>query len=69
MTARDVSTIPGWNPDLELIFSSRDGYVWVSWPDADAAVKLGRHEMVAAMMQDFLAQVELSERLEHRDGH
>jgi hypothetical protein len=47
----------------QIIFSSRDGYVWVSWRETDATVKLGRHEIVAAMMQDFLAQDALGLRL------
>jgi hypothetical protein len=50
------------SPELEIIFSSRDGYVWASWPDSDA-VKLGPHEVVAAMMRDFLAQDALGKRL------
>ena len=50
-------------PELEIIFSSRDGYVWASWPDSNATMRLGRHSMVAAMMQDFLAQDALGERL------
>ena len=47
----------------QFIFSSRDGYVWVSWRETDASVKLGRHEIVAAMMRDFLAQDDLGLRL------
>ncbi len=53
------------SPALEIIFSSRDGYVWASWPDADA-VNLGPHEVVAAMMRDFLAQDALGKRLGRR---
>ena len=49
--------------ELAIVFSARDGYVWASWPETDAAVKLGRHEMVAQMMQDFLAQDALGKRL------
>ena len=52
-----------WKPDQDVIFSSRDGYVWVSWPGAEAAVRLGRHETVAAVMRDFLAQDALGIRL------
>ena len=48
---------------LKIIFSLRDGYVWASWPETEAAVRLGRHDLVAAMMTDFLAQDALGERL------
>ena len=55
-----------WEPELGITFSSRDGYVWASWPNTEAAVRLGRHEMIAAMMRDFLAQDALGKRLTHR---
>lgn len=50
-----------WKPDI--VFSLRDGFVWVSWPETDAAIKLGRHEIVSMMMKDFLAQDALGQRL------
>lgn len=50
-------------PEEAIIFSLLDGYVLASWPGTDASVRLGRHEMVAAMMKDFLAQDELGKRL------
>ena len=50
-------------PEQEIIFSERDGYVLASWPGTNASVKLGRREIVAAMMEDFLAQAALGERL------
>ena len=53
-------------PERELILSSRDGYVWASWPDTAATVRLGRQESVAVIMDDFLAQVALGSRLEKR---
>jgi hypothetical protein len=64
MTVHSASRRPhyGWSPELQIIFSSRDGYVWASWPNANA-VNLGRHEEVAAMMRDFLAQDALGKRL------
>ena len=52
-----------WEPELGIIFSSRDGFVWATWPETEGAVRLGRHDMVAAMMQDFLAQDALGRRL------
>jgi hypothetical protein len=55
-----------WRPEEELLFSSREGWVWVSWPNAEGAVKLGRHEAVAAMMRDFLAQDALGKRMSRR---
>ena len=51
-------------PEEAIIFSLNDGYVLASWPGSDASVRLGRHEMVAAMMEDFLAQDALGRRLE-----
>ena len=51
-------------PEEAIIFSLHDGYVLASWPGSDASVRLGRHEMVAAMMEDFLAQDALGRRLE-----
>jgi hypothetical protein len=57
-----------WAPELGIVFSSRDGFVWASWPDSDGAVRLGRHDMVANMMRDFLAQDDLGERLHGRDS-
>ena len=65
MTAPLVS-IPRSNredPEQEIILSSRDGYVWASWPKTNATIRLGRHEMVAVVMQDFLAQDALGQRL------
>lgn len=56
-------TESGSAPEQEIIFSERDGYVLASWPGTNASVRLGRREMVAAMMQDFLAQAEIGERL------
>ena len=55
-----------WEPECGITFSSRDGFVWASWPNTEAAVRLGRHDMIAAMMRDFLAQDALGRRLTHR---
>jgi len=64
MTGRAASfTGDRWEPELGIVFSSREGFVWASWPETEAAVRLGRHDMVAAMMADFLAQDALGERL------
>lgn len=65
MTEQIVSSLAGdrWEPELEIIFSLRDGYVWASWPETEAVVRLGRHAMVAGMMRDFLAQDALGEQL------
>jgi hypothetical protein len=52
----------------KIIFSSRDGYVWVSWRETDVSVKLGRHEVVAEMMRDFLAQDAVGIRLAKHCG-
>ena len=50
-------------PNEDIIFSFVDGFVWASWPGTISLVRLGRYETVTAMMQDFLAQCELGERL------
>lgn len=52
-------------PEEAIIFSLLDGYVLASWPGTEASVRLGRHEVVAAMMEDFLAQDALGKRLGH----
>lgn len=52
-------------PEEAIIFSLHEGYVVVSWPGTDASVRLGRHDTVAAMMADFLAQDALGRRLAH----
>lgn len=49
--------------ELGIVFSLRDGLVWASWPDTEISVRLGRHDMVASMMRDFLAQDALGKRL------
>lgn len=70
MTAERLSKLhdDACGRELEIIFSSRDGYVWASWPDTDLSLKLGRHDMVAAMMENFLAQDALGKRLEKRSS-
>jgi hypothetical protein len=53
----------GVRPWMDVVFSLADGYVWANWPGTVASIKLGRHEAVTAMMQDFLDQNALGERL------
>jgi len=45
-----------------VIFSLERGQAWASWPGA-ARVRLGPQDEVAEMMEDYLAQLELAERL------
>ena len=52
-----------WDPELGIIFSLRDDFVWATWPETEGAVRLGRHHIVAMMMEDFLAQDALGDRL------
>src|SRR5690349_16456165 len=66
MTGPGISASHYVDFDREIIFSSRDGYVWASWPESDLSVRLGRHDCVAAMMQNFLAQDAVAERLAER---
>ena len=67
----DLRSVPHgnyeWHRERGMIFSLREGFVWASWPDTEATVRLGRHDKVAAMMRDFLAQDALSERLGERN--
>ena len=46
-----------------IIFSLRDGEVWSSWHGWPEAVRLGPVADVAAMMEDFLRQREVGQRL------
>lgn len=61
------------HPDLpheisrKIIFSEREGEAWASWQSGRPPVKLGPHTDVARMMEDYIAQVELGERLLGRD--
>lgn len=49
--------------DETVVFSYIDGYVWMSWPGAEAVVRVGKYEAVMESMKDFLAQSELGRRL------
>ena len=46
-----------------VIFSERKGEAWAHWDGERPSVKLGPHMKVAEMMEDYVAQVELGERL------
>jgi hypothetical protein len=46
-----------------IIFSLEQGVAWASWTGVNTPVRLGPHEEVAEMMQDFLAQIDLGKRL------
>ena len=49
--------------DGGVVFSLQGDQVWASWYDQGPPVRLGPEGNVSAMMQDFLAQVELGKRL------
>lgn len=49
--------------DGGVVFSLQGDQVWASWYDQGPPVRLGSEGNVSAMMQDFLAQVELGKRL------
>jgi hypothetical protein len=56
-------------PDKEpagIVFSLEKGQAWVSWYGGKGPVRLGPQGEVADMMQDFLAQLEVGERLTRR---
>ena len=46
-----------------IIFSEKKGEAWAHWYAERPAVKLGPHKEVAEMMEDYIAQVRLGERL------
>ena len=48
-----------------IVFSSEGGDAWASWQGDSCSIRLGSHDEVAEMMQDFLAHRELGKRL-HR---
>lgn len=50
-------------PAGDIIFSLEKEQVWASWYGAGPPLRLGSQRMVGAMMEDFLAQVEIGKRL------
>ena len=46
-----------------IIFSLEKGEVWASWYGQSPPVRLGSQKRVGAMMEDYLAQVEIGKRL------
>lgn len=44
-------------------FSLGEGQAWASWPEAGFHLRLGPQDEVASMMRDFLAQLEVAQRL------
>ncbi len=51
-----------------VIFSLEKGQVWASWYGSGPPMRLGPEKQVGAMMEDFLAQVELGKRLTGKPG-
>ena len=49
----------------DLVFSSSNGFVFVSWPGTCASVKLGTNQAVSEVMRNFLATNEIAKRLGH----
>lgn len=54
----------GHSPDapIGIIFSLDGGEAWASWYGSGPPIRLGPQDEVAAMMGDFLAQLELGEQ-------
>ena len=50
-----------------IIFSLEKGEVWASWHGNGPPLRLGSKSRVGAMMEDYLAQVELGERLNRKN--
>ena len=51
-----------------VIFSLEEGHAWASWPGSPAPVRLGPEHEVTRMMEDFIAQVEVGQRLAECPG-
>ena len=47
----------------QVVFSLENNQAWAGWHGRKAMVQLGTKDEVAEMMEDFLAQLELAERL------
>ena len=47
----------------KVVFSLENNQAWAGWHGHKTMVQLGRKDDVAEMMEDFLAQLELAERL------
>lgn len=58
-----LDDLVGPTSDGGVIFSLEDDQAWASWPKAGFHLRLGPQDDVAAMMKDFVAQVELAKRL------
>ena len=48
----------------QVVFSLENDQAWAGWHGRKTMVQLGSKDEVAEMMEDFLAQLELAERLE-----
>lgn len=56
------------DPAEGIIFSLEKGKVWASWRGYSPSICLGSRERVGAMMEDFLAQAALGDRLLGKTG-
>jgi K+-sensing histidine kinase KdpD len=54
---------PDASDERRIIFSEKMGEAWAHWDTERPPVKLGPHKEVAEMMEDYIAQVRLGERL------
>lgn len=54
---------PDVSDEIRIIFSEKKGEAWAHWHAERPSVKLGPHTQVAEMMEDYIAQVRLGERL------
>ena len=54
---------PHASDEIRIIFSEKKGEAWAHWYAERPPVKLGPHKEVAEMMEDYVAQVRLGERL------
>lgn len=58
-----IKPAPGGNGQTGIIFSLESGQAWASWSGSRQPLRLGPQHEVAEMMQDFLAQLELGQRI------
>ena len=54
---------PDASDEIRIIFSEKKGEAWAHWYAERPPVKLGPHKEVGEMMEDYIAQVRLGERL------
>lgn len=63
MVASSFSPADLEKQSVPVVFSLEEDQAWAGWHGRRSTVRLGQKDDVAEMMEDFLAQLELAERL------